>query len=181
MNVTAFKEWIVAVSASVSMLSVAVGVWLSLAEYRMKLRDEHRQELSADVEREIRLQTLFTELMQIANGRSGHQVSEKAVEFVLANVGDLVTEGGKIDLSTLNSAVRELAVVDLPVGSAAQDAAIAAIASLTERHPMLREAGLRALESLKYPTTSPVVEHYHRQVTEFLKREGIETQSMPTR
>lgn len=42
----------------------------------------------------------------------------------------------------------------LPVGSAAQDAAVASIAALTLRHKALEEPGLRALEALCSPVTS---------------------------
>jgi len=83
MNLAAIKEWILTISASVSMLSVAFGIWLSLRDLRLKLQAETRQQHSADVEADIRLQTLFAELMKIANGRSGYEVSEKAVEFLL--------------------------------------------------------------------------------------------------
>lgn len=137
MDVTEVKEWILIVSASITMLSVAAGVWLSLREYRLKLRGERRQELSAEIEAEIHLQTLFTDLMQIANGREGYQVSEKAVEFLLAT---WKIEDGKLDIKTLNREAADLAIFTLPVGAASQDAAVAAIAALTMRHRMLHEA-----------------------------------------
>ncbi len=145
MDVSQLKEWILTVSASISMLAVAVGVWMSLKEYRLKLQAEARERRSAEVEAEIRLQTLFSELMSRANGRSGYAVSENAAQFVLQN---LHSDEGTLDLETLNQAVEDGAILTLPVGAAAQDAAVAAIAGLTIRHPELRDTGLRALESL---------------------------------
>jgi hypothetical protein len=159
------KEWILTVSASVSMIAVAVGVWMSLKEYRLKLQAEGRQQRSAEVEAEIRLQTLFSDLMNIANGRSGYQVSEKTAEFVLQN---LKPPNGEIDLASLNQAVEDGAILTLPVGSAAQDAAVAAIAGLTLRHKELREAGLRALESLSRTVPTGCAPAYLESVTEAL-------------
>jgi len=49
------------------------------------------------------------------------------------------------------------AVVTLPVGLAAQDAAISAIAELGERHPSLRQVAIQALESLQLQQVSPPV------------------------
>jgi hypothetical protein len=118
------KDWVLALSASVSMLAVATGVWMSLREYRLKMQAEARQQRSADIEADVRLQTLFAELMKIANGRSGYQVSEKAVEFLLQH---MKTSTGEVDIPSLNRAIEDLAVLRLPVGSAAQDAAVASI------------------------------------------------------
>jgi len=164
-----FKEWILTLSASISMISVAVGVWLSLREYRLKLQSERRQQRSAEIEAEIRLQTLFSELMKVANGRSGYQVSEKAVEFLLQN---LKTDEDDTNIATLNRAIENLAILTLPVGSASQDAAVASIASLTVRYRELEEPGLRALESLCSPVTSKHAEHYLEEVRETLESRG---------
>jgi ribosomal protein S7 len=165
MTIADLKEWVLTISASVSMIAVAVGIWMSLREYRIKLQAERRQQQSAEIEAEIRLQTLFSELMKTANGRSGYQVSEKAVEFCLQHIK---TTTGDTDIATLNRAIENLAVLTLPVGSASQDAAIAAIAALTLRHKELEEPGLRALQSLCNPVTSKHAEHYLKEVTETL-------------
>ena len=162
MNIADIKEWVLTLSASVSMLAVGVGIWMSLREYRLKLQAERRQQRSAEVESEIRLQTLFSELMEIANGRNGYQVSEKAVEFLLQNFK------GDLNLAVLNQAVKDLAILTLPVGSAQQDAAIAAIAALTLRHSILEDPGLRALESLCSPETSKVANSYLKLVRDSL-------------
>jgi hypothetical protein len=167
MSIAEAKEWVLTLSASVSMLAVAVGIWMSLREYRLKLRAEARQQLSAEIEAEIRLQTLFSELMRVANGRSGYQVSEKAVEFLLENIKK---EGGAIDLPALNQAIEDVAVLTLPVGSASQDAAVAAIAALTLGHEVLEEPGLRALESLCSPVTSKHAETYLKKVRNVLSQ-----------
>ncbi len=150
MSMSEAKDWVLVVSGSISMLSVAVGIWMSLREYRLKIRSETRQQKSAEIEAEIRLQTLFSEIMKTANGRSGYQLSEKAAEFFLQNI----KLEGEVDVDNLNRSLADLAVLTLPVGSAAQDAAVAAISSLAIRYDVLRSPGLRALESLCDPVTS---------------------------
>jgi hypothetical protein len=165
MNLANIKEWVLTLSASVSMLAVGVGIWMSLREYRLKLQAERRQQRSAEVESEIRLQTLFSELMEIANGRNGYQVSEKAVEFLLQN---FKSPSGDLNLAMLNQAIEDLAILTLPVGSAQQDTAIAAIAALTLRHSILEDPGLRALESLCSPATSKVAPSYLKLVRDSL-------------
>ena len=170
MTLAEAKDWVLVISGSITMLSIAVGIWLSLREYRLKLKAESRLERSSEIETEIRLLTLFTTLMQTANGRSGYHVSEKAVEFLLANAG---AGGGRVDADALSQAVTRFATLTLPVGSAAQDAAVAAIASLTIKHPMLRDAGMRALQSLVEPLISPAAAYYHEKVQTHLKAEGF--------
>lgn len=165
MTSAGLKEWILIVSASVSMIAVAIGIWMSLREYRIKLQAERRQQRSAEIEAEIRLQTLFSELMKIANGRSGYQVSERAVDFLLQH---LKADSGDINIANLNRTIEELAILTLPVGSASQDAAVAAIAALTLRHEELEEPGLRALESLCNPVTSKHAEAYLKKVRDAL-------------
>jgi hypothetical protein len=39
------------------------------------------------------------------------------------------------------------------------------------KHPIIRDAGVRALESLVHPVTSPVAQHYHDGVVAFLEHE----------
>lgn len=163
------KQWILTLSAAVTMLSVATGIWLSLKEYRLKLQAERRQQASSEIEGEIKLQKLFAEMAMIANGRSGYTVSEKAVAYLLDN---MQSTKGEIDLDKINRALEDLAVIRLPVGSASQDAAIAAIASLTKRHKALHAPGLRALESLANPPVSPVVSDYLNDVRQYLKEVG---------
>lgn len=126
------QVWITVISASISMLAIASGIWLSLREYRIKLRAEQRQQKSADIEAEIRLQTLFTELMAVANGRSGYEISETAAKFTLDHLPE-----GKMSPEQINDALESVCILTLPVGSASQDAAVAAISSLTLKYDVL--------------------------------------------
>lgn len=122
-----------------SLISVAVGVWLSLQQYSLKVKSEN-------AEKDIELMTLFTKIMSTAHARSGYVSSEKAVEKLFDN--NLFTEAELKDPKLLNLKIEEVAVITLPVGLAEQDAAIAAIAELGLRHESLRNIAIEGLESV---------------------------------
>ena len=151
----AILKWVQVSSASVSMLAVALGIWLALREYRIKLLAERRQQKTSEVEGEIRLQAHFSALMDIANGRSGYAVSEEAAKFALSHLPE-----AEMKPKAINQVVEDLAILTLPVGSAAQDAAVASIAHLAVKYETLREPGLRALRSLCVPVTSKHAQYY---------------------
>ena len=69
--------------------------------------------------------------------------------------------------------IEDLSILRIPVGSASQDAAIAAIAALTMRYSILHETGLRALESLIHPVTSPVAKYYYDEVIRYFEKNSI--------
>jgi hypothetical protein len=164
MNPTEVKDWLVPVSTSFGIVTVAVGVWMSLREYRLKLKAEARLEKAAEVEANIRLLTLFSEFMKTANGRSGYATSEKAIEWFLSNKQPQEVSHSQGGLKNLNQQLEDLAILTLPVGSAAQDSTIAAIAVLAERHEILKDVAAQALDSLKFPRLSTVVDKYARRV-----------------
>jgi hypothetical protein len=114
------RAWIVSLSAVVSMLSVAVGIWLSLEDYRLKLREEARAIYSGQVETDIKLLNSFTDVMRVGHGRGGYLASR-----------------------TQNELLR------VPVGEAEQKAAIRAIGLLGARHDFLCPAALEALQVLR--------------------------------
>jgi hypothetical protein len=138
------KDWLVPISTIGALVTGSIGGWLALREYRLKAGAEARLAKTAEVESDIKLLTLFTELMDIAHARAGNQVSEKAIERLLSPelIKELNISGGNL------SGILQTAVITLPVGAAAQDAAIAAIWTLGRRHSMLAPIALRALESL---------------------------------
>jgi hypothetical protein len=168
MDLDQLQQWIVVISGAITFVSVAVGVWMALREYRLKLQAETRQQTSAQVEADIRLNTLFLDLMKFANGRSGYEVSDTAVEWGLEKLKDasvfeqqdsrLVPDWEQV--AAVNRILEDLAILRLPVGSAMQDAAVATVAILAERYPQLREAARCGLESLQEPYTSRVAERY---------------------
>jgi len=137
------SEALVPLATAIGILSVAVSIWLSLREYRLKVRAETRLAKSAEVEAQIKLLKLFTEIMNIAHARGESHFSDKLAELICRPeiVSALQQQGNRLDLG-------DLAVITLPVGTAAQDAAIAAIGELGKRHEILRPVAKQALESL---------------------------------
>src|SRR5438093_9746752 len=131
----------VAASTGASIIAVAIGVLLSLREYNLKLQAETRLTYSTQVESDIKLVQVLTNIMNIAHGRGGTAVSDKLLDA-------LIPEENRAQLGVGNNveAIKHAAVVILPVGSAAQDAAIAAVCELGKRHAFLRPIALQALE-----------------------------------
>ena len=120
MTATDVKEWLLVVSGSITLLSVAISSWLALGQYRLKLKEEERLSVSARTETDIKLVKVFSELMDIAHGRSGHVLSEKTVEFLLAH--NFVPDREMSDASAVGRKLAAAAIFALPVGEASQDA-----------------------------------------------------------
>lgn len=75
---------LVPISTFVSLITASSGGWLALREYRLKVEAEIRLKESAEVEADIKLIKLFTEIMNIAHARGEGYVSEKAIEILLS-------------------------------------------------------------------------------------------------
>jgi len=146
MDINQIKDWLVPVSSFFALITISVGAWLSLKEYRLKLKTEARLSNSAQVEADIRLLTLFTEIMNIAHARGGSIVSEKTIEELFDK--GILTQDDFGNLKELNKKIETVSVLNLPVGLSAQEAAIAAIATLVKRHDVLKEPGIEGLKSL---------------------------------
>jgi len=115
-----------------------VAAFMTLREYKLKLRAEVRLANAANIESDVKLLTLFTQLMEIAHARGPSMlVSDKLFEAMWPHL----QKAGVSD-------PRSAALITTPVGAASQDAAIAAIAALGRKHKVLRPVALSALESL---------------------------------
>jgi cell division protein FtsL len=153
MNLTEVKEWVLVgtgvltlLSIAVTSVSVAIGSWNALKEYGLKQQAEARAAKKEEAETDVRLLTAFTELMDIANGRGGYEVSEKMIEELFKHKA--FTEQEWSDLESLRNRIGEFPVIYKPVGLSSQHAAIAAIATLANRHrETLKDAAIQALES----------------------------------
>lgn len=144
MDFQLLKDWLVPISTFVAVITASIGGLLALREYKLKARAEARLAKTAELESDVKLLKLFTELMDIAHARAGSHVSEKAIERLLSP--ELIKQ---FNISGANlSSTLQNAIITLPVGVAAQDAAIAAIWTLGKRHSMLNPIAVRALESL---------------------------------
>ena len=157
MDASTLKDWLVPVSTFVTLITASIGGWLALREYRLKVKAEIRLTQSAELEADIKLLKLFTEIMTIAHARGGTQVSEKAIEKLLSP--EIVKALG-LSVPDIRGVI-ENAVINLPVGVAAQDAAICAIWVLGNRHEVLKPVAIQALKSLtgfKAKVASPYLE-----------------------
>jgi hypothetical protein len=155
MNADIVKAWLVPISTFITLITASIGGWLALREYRLKVQAETRLAHSAELEEDIKLLKLFTEMMNLAHARGDAHVSEKAIERILTP--EMFKEFG-LSGSNLRGLL-ESAVIVLPVGAAAQDAAICAIWVLGKRHSLLKPVAIQALESLK-TFKGQVVESY---------------------
>lgn len=144
MDIEIIKDWLIPISTFVALVTASISGWLSLKEYRLKVRAETRLANSSELEADIKLLKLFTEIMDIAHARNGYHISEKAIEKILTP--EIIKEFKPTD-SNLNSLLNST-VISYPVGVAAQDASIAAIWVLGQRHESLRQVTIQALESL---------------------------------
>jgi len=144
MDFEVIKGWLIPLSTFVTLITASIGGWLSLREYRLKVKAETRLAQNAEVESDIKLLKLFTEIMDIAHGRRGSEVSEKAIEKILSQE---VIEQLELSGSNLKDILNK-AIISLPVGIAAQDAAICAIWVLGKKHSTLTPIAIQALESL---------------------------------
>lgn len=157
MDISTLKDWLVPVSTAGSLIAVAVGAFLSLREYKLKLRADTRLAYSAQVEADIKLLTLFTTIMNIAHARGESVVSDKLLELMTnPEILSKLPPGASLDL-------KDAGVITLPVGVAAQDAAIAAVCELGKKHALLRPVAIQALESLA-SFKGPVVGAYLEQL-----------------
>jgi hypothetical protein len=144
MDISVLKDWLVPISTFVTLITASIGGWLALREYRLKVKAEIRLTKSAELEADIKLLKLFTEIMNIAHARGGNVVSDKAIEKILTP--EIIKQFG-LSGEDLQNILRN-SVVMLPVGVAAQDAAISAIWVLGNRHEVLKPVAIQALTSL---------------------------------
>lgn len=131
---------------SVSIISAAAAAWGAVVEFGLKVWAERRLQTSAASEIDLRMVKLFTDLMWVAHARGGSLLSEKAVEGLFEKGG--ITHKDFEDVEELNKKLRAC-VIELPVGLASQDAAIASIAVLGNRYKILKEPAREALNCLK--------------------------------
>jgi hypothetical protein len=132
----------------VAILALAsAGTLIALLEYAVKVWAEARLQLSAASEVDTRMSKLFVELMWLAEGRSGSQVSERCVDKLVED--KVITKKDFDDLATLKEKLGAC-VVTHPVGKATQDAAIVSVGVLGRRYRrILGKPAKEALEGLK--------------------------------
>ena len=141
------KDWLIPVASFVGILSTAVGVWLALKEYRLKLAAEKRLTESARAETDIRLLTHFTDILEIATGRKRDPVYSKEVVDKLLEKLEIDPNAENFDYTALQGKLKRAALFEPVVGLSSIDAAFASITTLAQRHAVLVPSAIQALES----------------------------------
>jgi hypothetical protein len=113
-------------------------------QFKLRVSEENRLAVANRAELDVRLLTLFAELMGKAHARGPSMLSESTVTKIVEQQGSLAPTS----LSELKDLLEACTVV-YPVGAAEQDAAIAAIAELGCKYEVLRFPAERALEEVK--------------------------------
>jgi hypothetical protein len=144
LDLTLVKDWLVPVSTFIALITTSIAGWLSLREYRLKVQSETRLQNSSEIEADVKLLKLFSEIMNIAHARGQTELSEVLVEKFLSP--EIMKELGVTAVNL--DKVLDRAVISHPVGVASQDAAIAAIWALGCKHEVLQPVALQALMTL---------------------------------
>lgn len=140
------KDWLIPVSTFITLLTVSIGTYQSLKEYRLKLKAEIRLSQSAEVDMDIKLMQGFTQLLALAHARKGNYLSEKTVEKMFEK--ELFTEEELHNPNKLNRKIEQVAILNIYSGVAEQDAFVAAITNLGLKHEILRTPVIQALETM---------------------------------
>tara|TARA_B110001450_G_C17602382_1_gene473550 strand:+ start:66 stop:533 length:468 start_codon:yes stop_codon:yes gene_type:complete len=134
MNIEEVIETVKYIGVIIPIFIAVIGMWKTLAVVRVKIEAETRLSETAKVESQVKLLEIFTQIMDKAHARGPSYLSESIAKH-------LVDSGAKVE-------DYDNAVLSSSIGSAAQDAAITAIASLAAEHSFLREPALQGLKSL---------------------------------
>ncbi|WP_153066826.1 hypothetical protein [Xanthomonas arboricola] len=130
------KTW----GEAIATLLIPTGVFTTLVGLAHKFSQEARLKKQARIDGEIQLLKTFTQIMDLANGRGPAVVSDKIIERLSPEDFTALTNG--------RAEGNQPWIMVLPIGAAAQNAAIAAICELGMNHKSLRLVALQALESL---------------------------------
>ncbi len=143
------KDWLIPIFGSASVIAVAIGSWLAINEFRLKIETEKRISDSSLIESNVRLLTHFSEMMKIAHSRYDPMISEKVIEGLFEK--GIITADDYKDEKKIIFAVRKLdtAILTPSYGTASQDAAIGAIYTLGITHDdILLNAAIEGLRSI---------------------------------
>lgn len=142
------NDLLVPISTIITLLSVSIGIFISVRQYKLKVKEEIRLSRTAQSENDIKLLTLFSETIDIANGRKGHVISENVLDKLFTNGIITISDFNNLDNLNNVNAKLETAVRVVPVGAASQKSAIAAIGVLGKKYEVLREPATKGLNSL---------------------------------
>jgi len=147
-NLNGIQDWLIPVSAFEFLITAAIGSWVTVNNYALKIETEKRLSESSSVESDVRLLKLFSEMMQIADNRYDPILSEKVIEE-LFNKGIITANDYNPENVILLNRKLKTAIITPGYGLSAQEAAIAAIYTLGRKNVILLNAAIDGLESVK--------------------------------
>jgi hypothetical protein len=147
-NLIGIQDWLIPISAFEFLITTAIGSWVVVNNYALKIETEKRLSDSSSVESNVRLLKLFSEIMQIADCRYDPILSEKVIEELfnkgIITANDYSSENIKSITQKLDSAI-----ITPAYGLAAQEAAIASIYTLGWNNVILLNAAIDGLAAVK--------------------------------
>ena len=145
---------LVPISGFIALMSIAVSSWIAVNNYRLKIETEKRLNDASLVKSNVRILTLFSKMMQMANSRYDPIMSEKVIEnlFQYKMITPDDYQAGNLPLARIKL---ETAVITPPYGEATQVAAIGAIYALGKENPILLDALLEDWLQLNLITPNP--------------------------
>lgn len=126
MGPAGIETWLIPVAGCIVLIVISAGSWMVAYEYRLKINAESRVQDAAVVESNVRLLKLFSEILKVAHEQF---VSEKTIEGLFSN--NIITSSDSPDQIRTKL---DTAVIRPRIGTATQDAAIAAIYTLGKNH-----------------------------------------------
>ncbi len=143
------RTWILPILPSViTVAGVGAAAFLSARSVSRQLelqrKQEERKAAESLAEMDARLLDLFVGLMGKAHGRAGSMLADSAVQAAIASNGPLAPKDQKEFKSLVQAGV-----ANQPVGRGEVEAAVAAIAELGCKHPVLRGPALAGLADLE--------------------------------
>jgi hypothetical protein len=137
-----FEPWIPIVAPVATVFAAFLAAIPFYLQTNLKRKEEIRLTRAGQAEADVRLCTLFVQLMAKAHNRSEWTVADAAVQAAINSEGPLAP--------TSTEAFRDLiqAAVVYPAGLSEQLAAISAVAELGVRYDLLCAPGLVGLESV---------------------------------
>jgi len=136
---------IIPLTGLLGIIGSSVAVIITLRQIKLKSIEQTENLRNQNIESEIKLVKLLTEIMDIAHSRGETEISREIIEHIIAKTKNIDDE---TERSKMVKIINETAFLTKPKGLAAQDAAIAAIYTLGINHKVLFEPALKGLESL---------------------------------
>lgn len=144
-------DFIILHAKEVSILTVAVSgsitAVLGVLTYKLKVKAENNLKLKNEAELDIKLIKQFSELITIANGRSGYVLSENVIEYYLKLYPSL-SDKSKEEIKAINDSLKTLSIFTIPVGLASQNATVVSLTDLAVKNSILRDAAIAGIEEL---------------------------------